>query len=169
MHHLRAHRPSPALVISILALVIAVGGVASATIPGANGTIHACHAADGALRVIDPSAGGICQTGEEPLHWNSGAAFAAFGHHTGGAKASNGAECTLGQVLLSASPIHNADGLPADGQLLHIQKHQALFALLGTTYGGDGKTTFALPDLRLQAPNHMTYSICDEGRFPQRR
>jgi hypothetical protein len=166
MHHVRAHRPTPALVISILALVIAVGGVASATIPGANGTIHACHAAQGALRVIDPSAGGKCVAGEEPLQWNSGA---AFGHHTGTAKASNGAECTLGQVLLSASPVHNADGLPADGQLLHIQKHTALFALLGTTYGGDGKTTFALPDLRQEAPNQMTYSICDEGRFPQRR
>ena len=63
MHHLRTHRPTPALVISILALVIAVGGVASATIPGANGTIHACHGAHGALRVIDPSAGGKCLSG----------------------------------------------------------------------------------------------------------
>ena len=34
------------------------------------------------------------------------------------------------------------------GQLLPINQNQALFALLGTTYGGDGKTTFALPDLR---------------------
>ena len=120
----------------------------------------------GALRVIDPSAGGKCVAGEEPLQWNSGA---AFGHRTGTAFASNGADCTLGQVLLSASPIHNADGLTADGKLLQIHRHVALFAILGTTYGGDGKTTFALPDLRQEAPNHMTYSICDEGRFPQRR
>ncbi len=35
-----------------------------------------------------------------------------------------------------------------DGQLLPINSNQALFALLGTTYGGDGRTTFALPDLR---------------------
>ena len=34
------------------------------------------------------------------------------------------------------------------GQLLPINQNQALFALLGTTYGGDGRTTFALPDLR---------------------
>ena len=35
-----------------------------------------------------------------------------------------------------------------DGQLLAISQNQALFALLGTTYGGDGETTFGLPDLR---------------------
>jgi Phage Tail Collar Domain len=169
MHYLRAHRPTPALVISILALVIAVGGVASATIPGTNGTIHACHAANGALRVIDPSAGGKCQPAEVPLQWNSGAAFAAFGHHTGAASASDGADCTIGQILLSASPSHNGDGLNANGQLLQIHRHAPLFALIGTTYGGDGKTTFALPDLRQEAPNHMTYSICDHGRFPQHR
>ena len=40
-------------------------------------------------------------------------------------------------------------GLPlCDGQLLPIHENQALFAILGTTYGGDGKSTFALPDLR---------------------
>ncbi|NHX27400.1 hypothetical protein HA397_25920, partial [Escherichia coli] len=35
-----------------------------------------------------------------------------------------------------------------NGQLLPIQQYQSLFALIGTTYGGDGKTSFALPDLR---------------------
>ena len=39
-----------------------------------------------------------------------------------------------------------------DGQLLPINQNQALFALLGTTYGGNGQTTFALPDLRGRAP-----------------
>jgi microcystin-dependent protein len=38
--------------------------------------------------------------------------------------------------------------LPADGRLLSISSNTALFAILGTTYGGDGRTTFALPDLR---------------------
>lgn len=41
-----------------------------------------------------------------------------------------------------------------DGQLLPISSHEALFSLLGTTYGGDGRTTFALPDLRGRAPIH---------------
>ncbi|MCI4668306.1 MAG: tail fiber protein [Bacteroidia bacterium] len=41
-----------------------------------------------------------------------------------------------------------------DGQLLPINQHQALFSLLGTTYGGDGRTTFALPDLRSRGSMH---------------
>ncbi len=41
-----------------------------------------------------------------------------------------------------------------DGQLLPIQQNTALFALLGTTYGGDGRSTFALPDLQGSAPMH---------------
>jgi microcystin-dependent protein len=41
--------------------------------------------------------------------------------------------------------------------------------LLGTTYGGNGTSTFALPDLRGLAPDNMTYSICDLGIFPSRR
>jgi microcystin-dependent protein len=42
-----------------------------------------------------------------------------------------------------------------DGSLLAIADNDALFILIGTTYGGDGQTTFALPDLRSRAPMHM--------------
>src|ERR1700752_68464 len=41
-----------------------------------------------------------------------------------------------------------------DGQLLPLSQNTALFSLLGTTYGGNGKTTFALPDLQGSAPMH---------------
>ena len=41
-----------------------------------------------------------------------------------------------------------------DGQLLPISQNTALFSLLGTTYGGDGKTNFALPDMQGNAPMH---------------
>jgi microcystin-dependent protein len=41
-----------------------------------------------------------------------------------------------------------------NGQLLPINQNQALFALLGTTYGGNGQTNFALPDLRSRVPMH---------------
>lgn len=41
-----------------------------------------------------------------------------------------------------------------DGQLIQISQNSALFSLLGTTYGGDGRTTFALPDLRSRVPIH---------------
>lgn len=43
----------------------------------------------------------------------------------------------------------------ANGQFLPINQNQALFSLLGTTYGGNGQTTFALPDLRGQVPIHF--------------
>ena len=42
-----------------------------------------------------------------------------------------------------------------NGQLLPINQNQALFALLGTTYGGNGQTNFALPNLQGKAPNHF--------------
>src|SRR5689334_16505335 len=42
-----------------------------------------------------------------------------------------------------------------NGQLLPINQNQALFSLLGTTYGGDGRVNFGLPDLRGRAPVHM--------------
>src|SRR4249919_990983 len=42
-----------------------------------------------------------------------------------------------------------------NGQLLPINQNQALFALLGTTYGGNGQTNFALPNLRGRVPIHM--------------
>lgn len=43
----------------------------------------------------------------------------------------------------------------ADGQLLPINQNQALFSLLGTTFGGDGRVNFALPDLRGRTPIHV--------------
>lgn len=43
----------------------------------------------------------------------------------------------------------------ANGQLLPINQNQALFSLLGTTYGGDGQTDFALPDFRGRGPIHV--------------
>jgi microcystin-dependent protein len=42
-----------------------------------------------------------------------------------------------------------------NGQFLPINQNQALFSLLGTTYGGNGQTTFALPDLRARTPIHI--------------
>lgn len=42
-----------------------------------------------------------------------------------------------------------------DGQILPINQNQSLYSLLGTTYGGDGRTSFALPDLRGRVPMHV--------------
>lgn len=45
-----------------------------------------------------------------------------------------------------------------DGQVLPINQNQSLYSLLGTTYGGDGRTSFALPDLRGRTPIHKNQS-----------
>ena len=60
----------------------------------------------------------------------------------------------LGEISLFAGTFAPRDWAFCDGQLLPINQHEALFSLLGTTYGGDGRTTFALPDLRGRTPIH---------------
>lgn len=52
-----------------------------------------------------------------------------------------------------------------NGQLLPINQNQALFSLLGTTFGGDGRVTFALPDLRGRVPIHVgnSYTLGERG------
>lgn len=77
-----------------------------------------------------------------------------------------GATCTLGSILLNASVIYTSNYLPADGRTLSIETDTALFSLIGTNYGGNGTTTFALPDLRKAAPNNTQYLICVSGIFP---
>ena len=58
------------------------------------------------------------------------------------------AEPYIGQISIYAFNFAPRGWMPCDGRLLPIAQYQALFALIGTTYGGDGRTTFALPDLR---------------------
>lgn len=64
------------------------------------------------------------------------------------------AEPFLGEVRMVAFDFAPRGWALCDGQLLPINQNQALFALLGTTYGGDGVRTFALPDLRGRTPIH---------------
>jgi microcystin-dependent protein len=64
------------------------------------------------------------------------------------------AEPFLGEIQLFALNYAPKSWAMCNGQLLPINQNQALFALLGTTYGGNGQTTFALPDLRGRAPLH---------------
>jgi microcystin-dependent protein len=54
----------------------------------------------------------------------------------------------IGQISLFAGNFAPGGWAFADGQILSIAQNTALFSLLGTTYGGNGQTTFALPDLR---------------------
>lgn len=64
------------------------------------------------------------------------------------------AEPFLGQLMVGGWNFCPRGWARADGQILSIAQNTALFSLLGTTYGGNGQTTFALPDLRGRAPIH---------------
>jgi microcystin-dependent protein len=60
----------------------------------------------------------------------------------------------IGQIMMFGGTFAIRGWALCDGQLLPIDQNQALFAIVGTTYGGDGRTTFGLPDLRGRAPMH---------------
>ena len=60
----------------------------------------------------------------------------------------------IGQIIMFGGNFAPRSWALCDGQLLPISQNTALFSILGTTYGGDGRTTFALPDLRGRAPIH---------------
>jgi microcystin-dependent protein len=57
---------------------------------------------------------------------------------------------------------------PCNGRLLIIRQYQALMTLIGTTYGGDGKTTFALPNLPPLGPSGPGYYMAIRGTAPTR-
>jgi len=67
----------------------------------------------------------------------------------------NSSEPLLGEIAMFGFNFAPRGWMLCDGQLLPIAQYSALFSLLGTTYGGDGRTTFGLPDLRGRVPVHM--------------
>jgi microcystin-dependent protein len=65
------------------------------------------------------------------------------------------AEPFLSEIRLMSFEFAPKGWAPCNGQLLPINQNQALFSLLGTTFGGDGRVNFALPDLRGRTPIHV--------------
>ena len=78
-------------------------------------------------------------------------------------------ETMLGEVELFPFTFVPRGWLLCNGQLLSIAQNQALYSLLGISYGGDGATTFALPNLLGTEPVPNTkYYIAIEGLYPTR-
>lgn len=92
-------------------------------------------------------------------------------------------EFYLSQIIQMPFSWNMRGAVPCRGQILSIQQNTALFALLGTRFGGDGRTNFALPDLRPFTDSGPDYGhrarrewnedeivsyICIEGVFPSR-
>ena len=71
------------------------------------------------------------------------------------AGAASAQECFIGEVRMFAGNFAPRPWAFCDGQLLPISQNTALFSILGTTYGGDGESTFGLPDLRGRGPVHV--------------
>lgn len=61
----------------------------------------------------------------------------------------------IGEIRMFGGNFAPAGWMLCDGQILPISQNDALFALIGTTYGGDGESTFGLPDLRGRIPIHQ--------------
>jgi microcystin-dependent protein len=61
----------------------------------------------------------------------------------------------VGEIRMFAGDFAPVGWMLCEGQILSIAENETLFSLIGTTYGGDGQTTFALPDLRGRAPIHV--------------
>jgi len=61
----------------------------------------------------------------------------------------------VGEIRMFAGNFAPAGWMFCEGQLLPISENETLFQLIGTTYGGDGESTFALPDLRGRVPIHQ--------------
>src|SRR6476661_6069035 len=65
----------------------------------------------------------------------------------------------VGEIRMFAGNFAPAGWMFCEGQLLPISENETLFQLIGTTYGGDGQSTFALPDLRGRIPLHFGNSF----------
>lgn len=75
----------------------------------------------------------------------------------------------IGQILLLPYNFAPAGWAFCEGQLLSISQNTALFALIGTLYGGNGTQNFALPNLKGKEPDPNThYCIALQGIFPSR-
>ena len=75
----------------------------------------------------------------------------------------------LGQIQLFPYNFAPKGWMTCTGQLLPINQNQALFALIGTNFGGDGRTNFGLPNLQGKEPaSSLQYCIAVLGIFPSR-
>ena len=75
----------------------------------------------------------------------------------------------VGEIRMFAGNFAPAGWMFCEGQLLPISENEILFQLIGTTYGGDGESTFALPDLRGPAPDPPGQRTSSSRRLAGRR
>jgi Phage Tail Collar Domain len=164
----------------------ATGGVKLSSVSGTN---YVCDGASETaadlltkLRTVDGSGSGLDADTVDGQHANAFVSTAGFGSlfdtrlnqrfysgtQTQTSGAAGGNDDYLGQIYLTAAQFPPPGTAFADGQIMSISQNTALFSLLGTSYGGNGQTTFALPDLRNEAPAGTNYVIALYGIYPSR-
>jgi microcystin-dependent protein len=76
----------------------------------------------------------------------------------------------FGNIMCFAFPFAPHNWLECNGQTLNIATYQTLYSLLGTTFGGNGSTTFCLPNLNgsSRLNGYMKFYIANEGYYPSR-
>jgi len=74
----------------------------------------------------------------------------------------------VGTIQLNSFPYAPPGWLLCDGAILNIQSYSALFSLIGAKFGGNGTTTFAVPNLQTAQNGTLRYCICAEGIYPNR-
>jgi microcystin-dependent protein len=75
----------------------------------------------------------------------------------------------IGDIVLSTNAYDSGGSyIPADGRVLPLGVYPLLFSILGIRFGGNGQSTFAVPDLRPFTPQGLQYSICAFGDFPSK-
>lgn len=75
----------------------------------------------------------------------------------------------IGQIQLFPYNFAPRGWAPCDGEILPIAQNQSLFSLLGMNFGGDGRNTFALPNLKGKEPlPNLQYYMALEGQYPMR-
>jgi hypothetical protein len=74
----------------------------------------------------------------------------------------------VGEVWLFGGNFEPEGSIFANGQLLDIEDYPFLFSVMGTSYGGDGRSNFGVPDLLGLEPEGVRYVVCAVGPFPDR-
>jgi microcystin-dependent protein len=85
-------------------------------------------------------------------HWKHSVALATLALFATAEAQACASEPEVGSVCMTAAGYCSVNYIEAKGQLLSINQYTALFSLLGTTYGGDGRTNFGVPDLQSRSP-----------------
>lgn len=204
MHRVLSRRPSPAMLVALLALFVSLGGSAyaglnlpknsvgtqqlqSGAVTGAklhkgavtkvkikNGSVTNAKLADGSITNAKFATGAQAPNSAE-LGGQAPSAYtpsSLFGSPVAtSADGGSDSSCVVAEIKLIAGNRYPSDWHLADGSLLPISSNVTLFSLLGTSYGGNGTTNFALPDLRGaepkgRGPAGVNYFICTSGVFP---